>query len=109
MKRTIKEVYNLIEQKKENALNDLAGDKLKPYPSFKKQLRLQGEAEAYEDVLNLISTSCILTEPNEEEQFKKILWLMPITTIITSLANANEIELLEWFKDYVERRAKNDK
>lgn len=109
MKRTIKEVYDLIQQKKENALNDLAGDKLRPYPSVKRQLRLQGEAEAYEDVLNLISTSSVLTEPNDEEQLKKILWLMPITTIITSLANANEIELLEWFKNYIERRAKNDK
>ena len=109
MKRTIKEVYDLIQQKKENALNDLAGDKLRPYQSFKKQLRLQGEAEAYEDVLNLISTSSILTEPNNEEQLKKIFWLMPIKTIITTLANANEIELLEWFKNYIERRAKNDK
>ena len=109
MKRTIKEVYDLIQQKKENALNDLAGDKLKPYPSFKKQLRLQGEAEAYEDVLNLISTSCILTESNDEEQLKKILWLMPLTTVIASLANAKELELLDWFKNYVERRAKYDK
>ena len=109
MKRTIKEVYDLIQQKKENALNDLAGDKLRPYPSFKKQLKLQGEAEAYEDVLNLISTSSVLTEPNEEEQLKKILWLMPITTILETLVKSDHVELLEWFKNYVERRAKNDK
>lgn len=109
MKRTIKEVYNLIEQKKENALNDLAGDKLKPYPSFKKQLRLQGEAEAYEDVLNLISTSCILTDTDDQEQLKQILWLIPIKIILETLVNADKIELLEWFKNYIERRAKNDK
>lgn len=109
MKRTIKEVYDLIKQKKENALNDLEGDKLRPNPSFKRQLRLQGEAEAYEDVLNLISTSCILTDTDDQEQLKKILWLIPIKIILETLVNTNQIELLEWFKNYIERRAKNDK
>ena len=34
---------------------------------------------------------------------------MPITTILETLVKSDHVELLEWFKNYVERRAKNDK
>ena len=34
---------------------------------------------------------------------------MPIKIILETLVNADKIELLEWFKNYIERRAKNDK
>ena len=60
MKRTINEIYNLLLQKQENALNDLTGEQLRKYPSNKKILKLQGEIEAYTDVINLIETSEVL-------------------------------------------------
>lgn len=60
MKRTINEIYNLLLQKQENALNDLTGEQLRKYPSNKKILKLQGEIEAYTDVINLIETSQVL-------------------------------------------------
>ena len=60
MKRTINEIYNLLLQKKENASNDLTGEQLRKYPSNKKILKLQGEIEAYTDVIVLIETSEVL-------------------------------------------------
>lgn len=60
MKRTINEIYNLLLEKQENALNDLTGEQLRKYPSNKKILKLQGEIEAYTDVINLIETSQVL-------------------------------------------------
>ncbi len=60
MKRTINEIYKLLLEKKENALNDLTGEQLRKYPSNKKILKLQGEIEAYTDVINLIETSQVL-------------------------------------------------
>ena len=62
MKRTINEIYNLLLQKQENALNDLTGEQLRKYPSNKKILKLQGEIEAYTDVINLIKTSQVLAD-----------------------------------------------
>ena len=62
MKRTINEIYNLLLEKQENALNDLTGEQLRKYPSNKKILKLQGEIEAYTDVINLIKTSQVLAD-----------------------------------------------
>ena len=62
MKRTINEIYKLLLEKQENALNDLTGEQLRKYPSNKKILKLQGEIEAYTDVINLIKTSQVLAD-----------------------------------------------
>lgn len=60
MKRTIKDIHDLIEQKIENAQNNVIHERNRKYPSNKNILRLQGEIEAYQDVLNLIETSELL-------------------------------------------------
>lgn len=57
MKRTLKEIYELIQQKKENALNDLNSYAPKTPAEF---MKLKGEIEAYTDVLVLIETSEVL-------------------------------------------------
>lgn len=57
MKRTLEEVKGLIKQKIENAQNDIVYEMNRQYPSHKKMLRLQGEVEAYQDVLILLETS----------------------------------------------------
>ena len=62
MKRNIKEIYNILKQKKENALNDLTGEQFRKYPSHKKMLKLQGEIDAYTDVIILIETSEVLND-----------------------------------------------
>lgn len=62
MKRTINEIYNLLLEKKENALNDLTGENMRVYRSNKKILQLQGEIAAYTDVINLLETSEVLDE-----------------------------------------------
>ncbi len=62
MRRTIEEVLNLIKEKKNNAEIDLeksyAVDKVFPCPE--KINKLQGEIDAYSDVIILIETSHIL-------------------------------------------------
>lgn len=60
MKRTINEIYELLKQKKENALNDLTRERMRQYSSAKKILKLEGEIEAYQDVIVLIETSEVL-------------------------------------------------
>lgn len=62
MKRTINDIYNLINEKLENAQNDLYREKTRIYPNNKKTLKLEGEIEAYEDIKILIETSRILNE-----------------------------------------------
>lgn len=57
MKRTLKEIYELIQQKKQNALNDLNGYAPKTPAEF---MKLRGEIDAYTDVLILIETSKVL-------------------------------------------------
>lgn len=83
MKRTIDEIYNIIIEKRENAVKDLRNkmaqvsklcaeltfDELEisiDYDYLKeKQRELTGEIEAYTDVLCLIESSQILKEDNE--------------------------------------------
>lgn len=60
MKRTINEIYELLKQKKENALNDLTRERMRQYSSNKKMLQLQGEIEAYQDIITLFETSEVL-------------------------------------------------
>lgn len=60
MKRTIKEIYDLINQKIESAKNSYHAEKMKPYSSNKKCCELQGEIEAYTDVKILLETSEVL-------------------------------------------------
>lgn len=60
MKRTIKDIRDLIEQKIENAQNNVMYERNRQYPSNKKILKLQGEIEAYQDILILIETSELL-------------------------------------------------
>ena len=62
MKRNIKDIYNLINEKIENAENDLIRENSRVYPDYKKRLKLQGEIEAYRDIKILIETSRILNE-----------------------------------------------
>ncbi len=62
MKRTINEIYQLLKEKEENALNDLTSERMRPYPSNKKILELQGEIAAYQDVIRLIETSEVLNK-----------------------------------------------
>ena len=65
MKQTINEIHNLLKQKEENALNDLTRERMRQYPSSKKILRLEGEIEAYKDVIVLLETSEVLDETNK--------------------------------------------
>lgn len=60
MKRTINDIYQLLKEKEENALNDLTGEHMRQYPSNKKILKLQGEIAAYQDVITLLETSEVL-------------------------------------------------
>lgn len=60
MKRTINDIYQLLKEKEENALNDLTGERMRQYPSNKKILRLEGQVAAYQDVITLIETSEVL-------------------------------------------------
>ena len=60
MKRTINDIYELLKQKKENALNDITRERMRQYPSNKKILMLQGEIEAYQDTITLLETSEVL-------------------------------------------------
>ena len=62
MKRDINEIYKILNNKRENAFNDMVYEKNRQYPSNKKILRLQGEIEAYTDVIILIESSQILDE-----------------------------------------------
>lgn len=58
MKRTIDEIYKLINYKRESAINELKRDKEDKYLREK----LFGEIDAYTDVLVLIETSQVLKE-----------------------------------------------
>lgn len=63
MKRTIKEVYDLIKEKRDNALNDYRrckGEVVRPS-------ELKGEIDAYNDVLSLIESSHLLEEDKPVE------------------------------------------
>lgn len=106
MQRTINEIYKLIEQKLESATNAYNREWARKYPSKEKQAELKGERMAYDDVLILIKTSYVLTDASDAEKLKQIVWSIPLTTIINSLVDTNQIELLEWFKNYVEMVAK---
>lgn len=60
MKRSVNEIYDLLKQKEENALNDYHREHSRQYPSNKKLLKLQGEIAAYQDVITLLETSEVL-------------------------------------------------
>ena len=60
MKRDLKTIVYLLEQKIENAENDLLHERNRIYPSNKKMIRLEGEIQAYQDILILINTSGLL-------------------------------------------------
>ena len=62
MKRDINEIFKILNNKRENALNDMIYERNRQYPSNKKILRLQGGIEAYTDVIALIESSQILDE-----------------------------------------------
>lgn len=68
MQRTIKEVLNLLKEKKSNAEIDLektfATNKVFPYPE--KIYRLQGEIGAYHDAIILIETSHLVEDTKDE-------------------------------------------
>lgn len=57
MQRTINEVYELIKQKKDNALNDN-----KRAHTLIESYKLQSQIDAYTDIIILIETSGILTK-----------------------------------------------
>ena len=57
--KTIKEIYEIIKEKRENALNDrLSKGSLSVYNPYIYELK--GEIDAYSDVLTLIETSGVL-------------------------------------------------
>ena len=58
MQRTINEIYELIKQKKENALIDLKLNERNPLKSF----NLQGEIDAYTDIICLIESSGLINQ-----------------------------------------------
>lgn len=62
MKRNIDEIYNLINQKIENAKNDFHKERMRMYPSTKKQFLLEGEIQAYTDIKILLETSGVLKD-----------------------------------------------
>ena len=64
MKRTINEIYELIEQKRDSASNAYNRECNRIYPSKVKLAELKGELMAYEDVLILIKTSGVLDNGN---------------------------------------------
>lgn len=64
MKRTIDEIYNIIVEKRKNAIYDRT--KQIREENLDKFVRLNGEIEAYTDVLCLIESSQILKEDNEK-------------------------------------------
>lgn len=67
MVRTIKEIHDLIKQKKENAEIDLTKSQYSNmvFPCPERISSLQGEIAAYNDVLILIETSHLLEGKNE--------------------------------------------
>ena len=70
MRRTIKEVRDLIKEKIENAKIDLERNQLTNhvFPNQVKIARLEGEIDAYNDVLTLIETSHLLEDKNESKE-----------------------------------------
>lgn len=60
MKRTINEIYELLKQKVENANNDFNYEHSRAYPSNKRILKIEGNIEAYQDVIILLETSEVL-------------------------------------------------
>lgn len=70
MRRTLREVLNLIKEQKNNAEIDLeksfATNKVFPYPE--KIYNLQGEIAAYNSVITLIETSHLLEDSNEDKE-----------------------------------------
>jgi hypothetical protein len=65
MKRTINDIYELLKQKRENAINDrekycMPLGKKQPIKDFAIKCKLEGEIDAYTDVLILIETSKVL-------------------------------------------------
>ena len=59
-KRTINEIYELIEQQRDSAANDYNREYARKYPSKEKLAILKGELMTYDGVLVLIKTSEVL-------------------------------------------------
>ncbi len=62
MKRNAREVYKLIEEKIENAENDIECEKRKKDKDNLKILKLQAQALAYYDAIILLQTSGVLLD-----------------------------------------------
>jgi hypothetical protein len=89
MKRTIKEVYDLIKEKMDNAENELKKEEDKLY-----RMGLRGEIEAYKDVLYLIENSHL----SEEDKSVKGNALEALERIIG--CNTIESHTQKWREDY---------
>jgi hypothetical protein len=65
MKRTINEIYELLKQKRKNAINDrekycMPLGKEQPIKDFAIKCKLEGEIDAYTDIICLIESSQVL-------------------------------------------------
>ena len=73
-KRSINEVYNILNKKRENALNDRDRERNKPICDIVVLERLYGEIEAYTDIIILLETSGLVEDEqvDNEEAFKEL-------------------------------------
>lgn len=71
MQRTINEIYELLKQKKENAINDRERTRknnyqyvngVKVYHVSNKEYELKGEIDAYTDIICLIESSGLVNQ-----------------------------------------------
>ena len=62
MLRTIREIYILIKKKRDNAFNDLRATIDGREMNLDKEFHLQGELDAYTDVLILLETSGVVED-----------------------------------------------
>ena len=73
MKRNAREVYKLIEEKIENAENDIECEKRKEEKDNLKILQLQAQALAYYDVSILLQSSGVLLDSDRLIKLEKYL------------------------------------
>ena len=74
MKYNVQELYNLIREKRENALNDLTRERCqRKYPSTKRQYMLQGEIAAYTDICVIMEHCGLIKTEDDNNDNKKEL------------------------------------
>lgn len=61
---SLKDFCNFLKNKKTEVLEDLTKERGRQYPSFKREQRLQGQLEAYGDMIEVVERNI----KNEERQ-----------------------------------------